>query len=100
MILNTVVLKVTLIFSCKNSKIYTFQTLLNGETLPRVSKYKYLGHIITEDLCDNNDISRQYKRIYAQGNAFIRRFYMCTESVKCTLFKSYFIVYMPAVVLL
>ena len=39
-------------------------------------------------LCDNDDISRQYKRIYAQGNALIRKFYMCTESVKCTLFKS------------
>ena len=26
---------------------------------------------------------------YAQGNALIRKFYMCTESVKCTLFKSY-----------
>ena len=35
--------------------------LLNGETLPRVSKYTYLGHIITEDLCDSDDISRQYK---------------------------------------
>ena len=52
--------------------------LLNGVTLPRVSKYKYLGHIITEDLCDNGDISRQYNIIYAQGNALIRKFYMCT----------------------
>ena len=58
----------------KNIHIPNF--LLNGETLPRVSKYKYLGHIIT-DLCDNDDISRQYKRIYAQGNALIRKFYTC-----------------------
>ena len=63
--------------------------LLNGETLPKVSKYKYLGHIIIEDLCDNDDISKQNKISYAQGNALIRTFYMCTESVKCTLFKSY-----------
>ena len=79
-----------MIFSCKKFKdIHIPNVLLNGETLPRVSKYKYLRHIITEDLCDNDDISRQYKRIYAQGNALIRKFYMCTESVKCTLFKSY-----------
>ena len=79
-----------MIFSCKKFKdIHIPNLLLNGETLPRVSKYKYLGHIITEDLCDNDYISRQYKRIYAQGNALIRKFYMCTESVKCTLFKSY-----------
>ena len=50
---------------------------------------------------DNDDISRQYKRIYVQGNALIQKFYMCTESVKCTLFKFilYFIIYMPAVML-
>ena len=56
-----------MLFSCQNF-------LLNGETLPMVSKYKYLGHVITEDLCDNDDLSRQYKRIYAQGNALIRTF--------------------------
>ena len=79
-----------MIFSCKKFKdIHIPNFLLNGETLPRVSKYKYLEHIITEDLCDNDDISRQYKKIYAQGNALIRTFYMCPESVKCTLFKSY-----------
>ena len=48
------------------------------DNIPRVSKYKYIGHIITEDLCDNVDISRQYKIIYAQGNALIRKCYMCT----------------------
>ena len=34
-------------------------------------------------------MARQYKRIYAQGNALIQKFYMCTEDVKCTLFKLY-----------
>ena len=36
----------------------------------------------------DDDMARQYKRIYAQGNALIRKFYMCTEDVKCTLLKS------------
>ena len=64
--------KSNVIFSCKKLKdIHIPNFLLNGETLPRVSKYTYLGHIITEDLCDNDDTSRQYKRIYAQGNALI-----------------------------
>ena len=31
----------------------------------------------------------QYKKMYAQGNALIRKFYMCTESVKTCLFRSY-----------
>ena len=34
-------------------------------------------------------MARQYKRIYAQGNALIRKFYICTEDVNCTMFKSY-----------
>ena len=34
-------------------------------------------------------IARQYKRIYAQGNALIRKFYMCSDHVKCTLFRSF-----------
>ena len=37
----------------------------------------------------DDDMTRQYKRIYAQGNTLIREFYMCTEDVNCTLFKSY-----------
>jgi len=58
--------------------------VLTDETLPRVSKCKYLRHISTEDLSDNDDTSRQYKRIYAQGNALTGKFYIYTESVKCT----------------
>ena len=56
--------------------------------MTRVNKCKYLGLVLTEDLSDNDDMASQYKRIYAQGNALIRKFYMCTEGVKCTLFKS------------
>ena len=72
-----------IIVSCKRFKdIHIQNFVLNGETLPRVSKCKYPGHSITEDLCDNDDISKQYKRSYVQGNALIQTFYMCTESIK------------------
>ena len=44
--------KSNVIFSCKKFKnIHIPNCLLNGETLPRISKYKYLGYITTEDLC-------------------------------------------------
>ena len=56
--------------------------------MTRVNKCKYLGHVLTEELNDDvDDMARQYKRIYAQGNALIRKLYMSTEDVKCTLFK-------------
>ena len=35
-----------------------------------------LGHVLTEDLSDDDDMARQFKRIYAQGNALIRKFYV------------------------
>ena len=63
--------------------------MLNDEILTRVNKCKYLGHVPSEDLSDDDDMARQFKRIYAQGNVLIRKVYMCTENVKCALFKSY-----------
>ena len=68
-------------YNCTKSNVVLFSCqklndmhIPNFETLPRVSKYKYLVHVITDDICDNDDLSRQYKRIYAQGNALIRTF--------------------------
>ena len=81
-----------MIFCCKRFKdIHIPNVVLNGETLPRVNKCKYLGHIITEDLSGNNDMSRQYKIISAQDSALSRKFYMCTESAN--------VLYLNAIVL-
>ena len=79
-----------MIFCCKKFKdIHIPSFELNDNILPRVNQCKYLGHVITDDLKDDSDIARQYKIIYAQGNALIRKFYMCSEHVKCTLFRSF-----------
>ena len=61
--------------------------VLNNVLLTRVNKYKYLGHCISDDLSDDDDMARQYLQIYAQGNGLLRTFFMCTESVKITLFR-------------
>ena len=62
---------------------------INNTAIDRVSMYKYLGHCINDELSDDDDMTRQRNKIYAQGNALIRKFYMCTENVKIALFKSY-----------
>ena len=68
------------IFCCKKFKdIHVPSFELNDNILPRVNQCKDLGHVITDYLKDDNDIARQYKRIYAQGNALIRKCYMCSE---------------------
>ena len=62
---------------------------INNETIESVSSYTYLGHILTDTLNDNLDICRQRKKVFAQGNSLLRKFYMCTLDVKATLFRSY-----------
>ena len=87
-------------FNSKKSAVMSFESdsiqkinipdfKINGEKIDCVDKYCYLGHIIQKDLSDEYDIERQRKKLYRQGNAIIRKFYMCDESVKITLFRSY-----------
>ena len=79
-----------MIFCCNKMKdIHIPNFLLNNVLLTRVTKYNYLGHCISDDLSDDDDMARQYRQIYAQGNALLRKFCMCTESVKITLFRSF-----------
>ena len=60
--------------------------MINHETINVVNEYSYLGHIITDTLSDDPDIARQGRKIFAQGNSLLRKFYMCTVDVKVTLF--------------
>ena len=57
---------------------------LKGVTL-HVVAYKYLGNYISDDLSDDDDINRQCRTLYVQGNIILRKFNMCT----LTLFRSY-----------
>ncbi|XP_060809991.1 uncharacterized protein LOC132904083 [Amyelois transitella] len=44
--------------------------MLNGSPLNRVSKFKYLGHVITEDLKDSVDIERERRALAAFCQSF------------------------------
>jgi len=55
---------------------------LNDQVLNVVTKVKYLGHVIRNDLNDDDDIQRQCCKLYGQANVLARKFYMCTEDVK------------------
>ena len=61
---------------------------LNGVAIDKVSNCKYLGHCINDKLIDDDGMARQRKQIYAQGNAFVRKFYMCTETVRISYCSS------------
>ena len=62
---------------------------LNGMILHVVASYKYLGHYITDDLSDDDDINRQRRTLFVQGNIILQKFNMCSLSVKLTLFRTY-----------
>ena len=62
--------------------------VINNQTLPHTEKCKYLGHIINNNLTDD-DIARQKRCIYAQANILARKFYLCNSTIKTTLFNSY-----------
>ena len=62
---------------------------LNGIILQVVASYKYLVHYITDDLSDDDDINRQRRTLFVQGNIILRKFNMCILSVKLTLFRTY-----------
>ena len=50
---------------------------------------KYLGVLITNDLCDDHDINRHLRYLYCVGNILRLKFYNCSSQVKNVLFRSY-----------
>ena len=50
---------------------------------------KYLGHVIRNDLNDDDDILRATQQLYCQGNVLLRSFHMCSLGVKLSLFRTY-----------
>ncbi|CAK1585600.1 unnamed protein product [Parnassius mnemosyne] len=62
---------------------------LYNEPLERVYSFKYLGHILTDSLKDDEDIERERRALSVRANMLVHRFGRCTDAVKITLFKAY-----------
>ena len=62
---------------------------LNGSVLNRVHQFKYLGHIVSDDLKDDLDVERERRALAVRSNMLVRRFSRCTGAVKITLFKAF-----------
>ena len=60
--------------------------LLNDQPLLYVNSFKYLGHIITNDFKDNDDIKREIKLLFIRTNVLKRRYSNCSLNVKKVLF--------------
>ena len=62
---------------------------LDGVVLEYVESFKYFGHIIKNDLIDDDDILREVRSLSLRGNILIRKFSFCTFDVLCCLIKNF-----------
>ena len=62
---------------------------LNGSIMKTETSYKYMGHIIDNNLNDNKDIERQLRNFYGKSNMLLRALSSCSYAVKLQLFMSY-----------
>ena len=88
------------LFNNKKSTIMSFRAgnlkdaqlplyTVNGEVLCDSACVKYLGHFICSGLSDDTDILRQRRCLTIQGNILLRKFHMCSISVRLALFRSF-----------
>ena len=81
---------VVMICRTKDDRDLKFPTFyLSGQALCVCNNVKYLGHIITDTLEDDADMSRQRRVLYMQANMLIRKFHYCSVEVKVNLFRAY-----------
>lgn len=61
---------------------------LSGQVLSVCARTKYLDHYITDQL-DEDDMIKQCRILYAQGNMLSRKFHKCCDVVTVRLSKAY-----------
>ena len=77
------------VFKPKGYKLYLPTAFIGQEALKYVSESKYLGISFSDSKCDDCDMLRQMRSLYARSNRLLRTFSHCSIDVKVTLFQSY-----------
>ena len=81
---------VVMICRTREDKDLSFPSFyLSGQVVSIHRKAKYLGHVLTDQLCDDEDLFRQRRTLYAQANMLLRKFKHCSTEVKVSLFRAY-----------
>ena len=71
-------------------KIGQAANIMLGDTLLNVVQtYRYLGHIIINNMSDEADMEDKMRGLYARSNMLRRKFYFCSDQVKNKLFSAY-----------
>ena len=71
-----------IIFRNSFVKDFTFPCfVMNGESTMEVPFVKYLGHVISADMKDDLDITRQCRQLYTQGNMLLLVVFTCARTM-------------------
>ena len=62
---------------------------LGNKCLQYVSSFKYLGHVMSNNLTDDSDIQCEMCNMFVRTNKLVRRFTKRSFDVKVMLFRSY-----------
>ena len=62
---------------------------LGDVSLMYVEEYRYLGHIVTSDFCDDKDVGKLFRRQNAVGNMLIHKFSFAAPEIEIHLFKTH-----------
>ncbi|XP_050676227.1 uncharacterized protein LOC126973125 [Leptidea sinapis] len=78
-----------MVFPAKKGLERIPMVFLDGVSIDRVDRFRFFGHILTENLCDSDDIERERRALAVRCNIFARRFAQCSPEAKLTLFRAY-----------
>ena len=62
---------------------------LGGTILKYVETFRYLGHIITRNQSDEQDMLSEVWSLCFRGNMLVNKFSFCTEDIKCCHFSTF-----------
>ena len=77
------------VFKPKAYKRFTPTVFIGDDALKFTKEAKYLGFTFNDSKCDDSDMLRQMRLLYAKSNTLLRTFSHCSSDVKVTLFQSY-----------
>ena len=60
---------------------------LDGMKLKFVSSFRYLGHFVQNNECDDDDIASEIRNLFVRTNILKIMFHTCSLAVKLILFK-------------
>ena len=72
-----------------NKRTVKIPMKINNKPLEQVQSFKYLGYVLTNKLCNVDDINRARNKFYGDFNSLLRKFYFADIKVKLFLFKQY-----------